>query len=216
MTMQSLQEALLLEQLAAEEYAGLEAQAAEQEYLYQLATEEAAAAGFDLPTYVAVLQQHEQELAEHAQYQEQQELAELAHYHEQAQLAKLAQYQEQQQLAELAHYQEQQQLAELAQYEALVHASCAGQGEEADPAVLQALAEQEAAAVGMDLATYAAALQQEEAQLAALEEAAYLEGAALHEAEMAQQQAGLPAELLAYLQQVQAAQVQQARALGLL
>ena len=187
MNQYSLQEALLLEQLAVQQHAQLEAEAAQAQHLHLLAAQEAAAAGMDLPTYIAVLQAHEE-----------QQLAELAHY------------QQQQQLAELAQYQEQQQLA---QYQQQALASAHAQG--CDPATLQALAEQEAAAAGMDLPTYAAALQQTE--LALLEEAAYLEGVAQHEAELArQQQAAMPPALLAHLQQLQLAQLQQAQALGLL
>ncbi|AKU20810.1 hypothetical protein [Massilia sp. NR 4-1] len=200
MNQYSLQEALLLEQLAAQEaaaagmdlptyaavlqaheqqqlaaqqHAQLEAETAQAQHLHLLAAQEAAAAGMDLPTYIAVLQAHEQQ--------------------------------------QLAQLQEQQQLAQHQQQQALAAAHAQG----CDPATLQALAEQEAAAAGMDLPTYAATLQQTE--LALLEEAAYLEGVAQHEAELArQQQAAMPPAILAHLQQLQIAQLQQAQALGLL
>ncbi|ATQ77473.1 hypothetical protein CR152_25445 [Massilia violaceinigra] len=253
----SLRKAMLLEQLAAQEHAQLEAETAEARHMHLLATDEAAAAGMDLPTYLAVLQNHEQHqaatdeaaaagmdlptylavLQNHEQHQAATDEAAAAgmdlptylaalQNHEQHQaatdeaaaagmdlptyldvlqtheyhLTELARHQEQEQMAQLAQQHEQQQLAGLAQYQQQQY---------------QALAEQEAAAAGMNLPTYAAALQ--EIELAMLEDAAYQEGAARHEAELAQQQwAAMPPEVLAYLQQLHTAQHQQAQALGLL
>jgi hypothetical protein len=142
----NLQEASLLEHLAAA--------TSESDWIHALATQEAAAAGMDLHSYMMAI--------------------------------------------------EQQQQAE----------------QQSEWWTQAALAEQEAAAAGMDLHSYAAALQAEHAsqqdhELALQEQAAYLEGVALYEAELMAQQAGLSPEQYACLQGLEA-HLQQAQELGLI
>lgn len=170
---------------------------------------EAAAAGVDLETYASALA--EAEMTECAGL-EAEATAQLDPHSLEVQA--LAEHEAAEAGMDLATY-----VAVLAEAEAaeIAHLEAQG-GYEFDAAATHTLAEQEAAQAGMDLPTYLAALQEAgaaEDEQAVLEEMAYQEGLALHQAELAELHGlhGLTPYEIALLQHQQLAQHQ---ALGLL
>lgn len=182
---------------------------ADYEHALAVASAEAAAAGMDLDTYAATLAEHEAaqcaalEAAEVSQADAEADAHALTLAHEEAASAGL----------DLETY-----AAVLAELEAAELDAMDSDQHDAE------MAEQEAAAAGMDLPTYVATLNaaagpQGSNEQAILEAMAYEEGMALHHAELAAGQAslaGLTLDEIAYLQQVELAQLRHAQALGLL
>lgn len=195
--------------------------AAAHEEAYAYAEAEAAAAGMDLDTYAAVLAE-----AQAADFDDGQAVAAPGGAAAQAQLYGLAEQEAAMVGMDLETYLGLLAEMEAAEMEAAEMAHLHAQnGGELSEATAYALAEQEAAAAGMDLPSYAAALHgatgaQPEDEQDLLEALAYEEGLALHRAELEAHHAaaiglqGFTPYDIAILQQHQLAQQQALGPLG--